>query len=58
MKLGAIINGYRQWHRFSIRTVAKEIGISHGTLSRIERGEACDGKTLAKIILWILRTRK
>lgn len=35
--------------------VAKEMGIAKSTLSRIERGEDCDGKTLAKIIRWQLQ---
>jgi transcriptional regulator with XRE-family HTH domain len=34
--------------------VAADIGISHGTLSRIERGEAVDGVTLIKILFWLL----
>lgn len=38
-----------------VREAAKEIGVSHGTLSRIERGEAMDGNTLAKILLWLLK---
>lgn len=37
-----------------IREVAAEIGISHGTLSRVERGEPMQGETLAKILAWLL----
>lgn len=54
MRLGTIIKGWRDSQRLGIRAVAEEIGISHGTLSRIERGEACDGQTLIKVILWLL----
>jgi transcriptional regulator with XRE-family HTH domain len=37
-----------------IREVAREMGVSHGTLSRIERGEAMDGVTLAKVLGWLM----
>jgi transcriptional regulator with XRE-family HTH domain len=46
----------RQWRKMTdrgVREVAAEIGISHGTLSRIERGEPMDGVTLAKILQWL-----
>src|SRR5262245_11079942 len=36
-----------------VREVAKEIGISHGTLSRIRRGYAPDLETFKKICLWL-----
>jgi transcriptional regulator with XRE-family HTH domain len=36
------------------REAAKELGVSLSTLSRIERGEAMDGVTLAKILAWLL----
>lgn len=54
MRLGTIIKGWRDSQRLGIRAIAKEIGISHGTLSRIERGEACDGRTIIKVIFWLL----
>ena len=38
--------------RRGLRQVAREIGISPATLSRAERGEGCDGETLARIVLW------
>ena len=36
-----------------IRAVAKEIGISHATLSRVERGFLPDLKTYEKICRWL-----
>lgn len=54
MKLGTIIRGWRDSQRIGVRAVAEEIGISHGTLSRIERGESADGGTLIKILMWLL----
>lgn len=37
----------------SVRTLAKELKVSHGTLSRITRGYDCDSKTMTKIINWL-----
>lgn len=42
----------------TIRDVAGEMGVSPATLSRVERGEECDGATLAKILMWQLARRK
>jgi len=53
MKLGEIIRKWRAMSELGVREVAKEIGISHGTLARIERGEDCDGATLIKIMIWL-----
>jgi transcriptional regulator with XRE-family HTH domain len=36
-----------------VRAVAKEIGISHGTLSRVERGYMPDLETFSKICKWL-----
>lgn len=36
-----------------VREVAREIGISHGTLSRVRRGYAPDLETFKKICLWL-----
>jgi transcriptional regulator with XRE-family HTH domain len=36
-----------------VRAVAKEIGISHATLSRVERGFLPDLKTYEKICRWL-----
>lgn len=54
MRLGEIIRRWRKWSELGVREVAKEIGVSHGTLSRIERGEEMDGATLAKILTWLM----
>lgn len=53
MKLGEVIRKWRKMSDVGIREAAKEIGVSHGTLSRIERGEVMDGKTLVKILAWL-----
>ncbi len=53
MRLGKILKGWRESQRLQLRTVADEIGLSHGTLSRIENGKAFDSGTLAKLLLWL-----
>ena len=55
MKLGQVLKEYRWALRKNVRDMAKELGISHATLSRIERGENMDGVTLARIISWLIR---
>lgn len=58
MKLGEVIRKWRAMSERGVREVAKEIGVSHGTLSRIERGEPCDGVTLVKIAMWLFGDKK
>lgn len=54
MRLGEVIRLWRKMSDLGIREVAADIGVSHGTLSRIERGEAMDGNTLAKVLVWLV----
>lgn len=55
MIIGELLKAYRWKTERGIRDVAKEIGTSHGTLSRIERGENVDGRTLAKVLTWAMK---
>lgn len=55
MIVGPLIQIYRKENRFSVRQLAKIIGISTATLSRVERGYKADGETVIKIIGWIFR---
>lgn len=41
-----------------VREAAAEVGLSSATLSRIERGEAMDGQTLATVLRWLLSEGK
>ena len=43
----------RKKRKLSLRDVEDEIGISHATLSRIERGYAFDILSLEKIVAWL-----
>lgn len=54
MKLGEVIRRWRRNSDIGLREAAREIGVSHGTLSRIERGEEMNAQTLAKILMWLL----
>lgn len=54
LNVGPVIAAYRAQHRYGVREMAKIIGVSAATLNRIERGENCDGRILAKIITWLL----
>lgn len=51
--LGVCLRAWRQTHSIGIREAARQIGTSHSTLSRIERGEAVDGQTLWSILNWL-----
>lgn len=54
MKLGKVLKKYRLMCEMDLRTLAKEIGIGHVTLMRIEMGHVCDAKTLIKILDWLM----
>lgn len=54
MRLGNILLIYRLTRFFTVRTLAKQIGLSASTLSRVERGYAPDGFTLARILNWLM----
>jgi DNA-binding XRE family transcriptional regulator len=54
MRLGQALNDYRLVESRTVRDVAKEVGISPATLSRIENNKPCDSDTLAAILLWLI----
>lgn len=54
MRLGDVIRRWRRSLDIGVREAAKQIGVSHGTLSRVERGEKMEGETLVKILRWLL----
>jgi len=58
MKVGDVIKCWRRIHDIGVREAAKEIGVSHGTLSRIERGERVEGGTLVKVFQWLFGEKK
>lgn len=54
--LGLCLRLYRQRKDLSVRQVAPGIGISHATLSRIERGYPTDQATFLKILNWLVQS--
>jgi len=58
MKLGEVLRKWRVMADLGIREVAADMGISAATLSRIERGESMDGRTLGRIWSWLVREIK
>lgn len=54
MKLGQVLRKYRRVRDIGLREMAKEFQIGAATLMRIEQGYDMDGKTLAKILNWLL----
>ena len=55
--LGEVIAGWRRDRRMGIREAAKLIGISHATLSRVENGKPADGKTIVRLLDWLLHDK-
>lgn len=53
MMVGTMIRCWRRIEDVGIREAAKQIGVSHGTLSRIERGEQMDAYTMMKLLRWL-----
>lgn len=58
MRIGEVLRKWRRASDMGVREAAAEIGISHGTLSRIERGEDVDGRTMLKLIVWLMGSEK
>ena len=54
MKICKLLFIYRNIHKITVRELGQIIGVSGSTISRIENGETCDGKTLALILRWLL----
>lgn len=51
--LGRLLVTYRAQRGIGIRELAKEVGVSSATLSRVERGHAMDATTLIQIWTWL-----
>lgn len=52
-RLGMALAAYQQKHDIENRQMAKEIGISASTLSRIKSGTMPDALGMARIMLWL-----
>lgn len=56
--LAKLIRLYRAVENISLRVLAKQIGISASTLSRVERGYECDQTTMLFLIRWLFEGAK
>ncbi len=54
IKIGLMFKIYRRHYFIPIRELAKDLGVSPATLSRFENGGNIDGKTLSKILKYLL----
>ncbi len=54
MRIGELLKSYRKMHRVSIDCVAKSIGVSKATLSRIENNKHVSGETIIKLMTWLM----
>lgn len=55
MILGEVIKRWREAEGLGVREFAVTIGVTHNTISRMERGENIDGETLAKVLTWLVQ---
>lgn len=54
MKLGRVINKWRLMSELTLRQAAKQIGIPHCTLMRLEMGHSPRAETLREVLAWLL----
>lgn len=52
-QLGLVILGWRQDEGMNIRDAASMIGVTHATLSRLERGLPIDADNLIAVWRWL-----
>lgn len=50
--LSEMLRLYRTLRGLTVRQLAPQIGISHATLSRVERGREMDLATFEKLVIW------
>jgi len=53
MRIGEVMRSWRRIKDIGVREAAQQIGVSHGTVSRIERGEQIDAVTMMKLMKWL-----
>lgn len=52
--LAAVLRKWRLMNELGVRDAAKELGLDHATLHRLERGYTPSGPTLAIVLKWLL----
>jgi transcriptional regulator with XRE-family HTH domain len=56
MQIGKVLRDWRRIEDIGVREAGKQIGLSHGTVSRIERGEQIDAATMMKLLNWLFKS--
>lgn len=56
--ISQVVRFWREGKNIGVREAARIIGISHSTLSRIERGLKYDAETLIKVQRWLFWEEK
>lgn len=54
MRIGHLLKLWRRRNRLTLRVAAGRIGLTAGTLGRLEKGEAMHGVTLATVLVWLM----
>ncbi len=54
MRIGVVIRRWRKMEERDVSDVAKEIGVSASTLTRLESGQTPNGETLAAVLTWLM----
>ncbi len=57
-RLGQMLSAYQQKFDVQGKAMAREIGIEESTLTRIKQGKMPDAYGLARIINWLMETKK
>lgn len=58
MRIGAVLRRWRLYREVSLRSLAKEIGLTPSTLSRLETGENIDAASMWKVWQWLMSQEK
>ena len=55
--LGLMLKAYIQKHDVEAKALAKRIGLSESTLTRVQQGKMPDAEGLARIVLWMTQDK-
>ena len=58
-RFGEMLRFWREWQRptMGIREAAKQLGVSPATWCRIEQGKSVDGRTILKLVRFMLEEK-
>ena len=54
MRLGQVLREWRHRREIGLRAAGRKIGIGSATLMRLEHGLDPSGRTLAKVLTWLM----